>query len=566
MKKRLKKFFTLSRNHDGFTLVELIVVIAVLAILAGAGTVGYSGYIKSANKKADMVLVGNIMRAIETGAHSYIVELEQVLQASEKGAKLPIGFVVLTKDGLTVMESASTQMAVTANDPCKIESVTLYRKTFSGTDKYNDGCNDIESDVYVVTEVETVSICTTHSNIPTENIRVWNNGVPSDTDAATPQSNTAEYPMRDGGTLVLPGNGHEDGQKLVVDNYYQFANGEGEYTTANNQGAIMDALRAAFGDNLNVKLKHDGWTVSTIPNFWSNATDTWENVKKLSDMMYDLTHGLGGDAIAGAMDIGIYDSSSEVVYSVANAVKGSFADKQAFVDQWATYGQYGETEEKHGGDNFGINESVYTGREYYSAMRAAYNNCVASYVKTHHAVNGTYTLDDVDAHVADLASYGESAGDLVADKVGGGLGSIIGGAANMFASENFPHQLCKASFATAGGQAYGGDAGTCAECYRCYKEYISTGTDKADAAAVYDTFMTAADTDPAILDGNLTDAAGNNVDFFSYYKNYLKEFEGMYSAATGLANGESSIVVQIYYEDNKLSCEVSPPAANPRKN
>ena len=67
-RKSWKRFWTLDRHHsDGFTLVELIVVIAILAILAGVGTVGYSGYIKSSNKNADKVLVGNIIRAIETG-------------------------------------------------------------------------------------------------------------------------------------------------------------------------------------------------------------------------------------------------------------------------------------------------------------------------------------------------------------------------------------------------------------------------------------------------------------------------------------------------------------------
>ncbi len=47
-KKNFKRFFTLSRSADGFTLVELIVVIAILAILGGVAVPAYSGYVKKA--------------------------------------------------------------------------------------------------------------------------------------------------------------------------------------------------------------------------------------------------------------------------------------------------------------------------------------------------------------------------------------------------------------------------------------------------------------------------------------------------------------------------------------
>lgn len=63
IKKNLKRFLTLSRRHDGFTLVELIVVIAILAILAGIAVPAYSGYIKKANKAADLQLLGAVNTA-----------------------------------------------------------------------------------------------------------------------------------------------------------------------------------------------------------------------------------------------------------------------------------------------------------------------------------------------------------------------------------------------------------------------------------------------------------------------------------------------------------------------
>ena len=62
-KKTWKRFWTLSRSSEGFTLVELIVVIAILAILAGVAVPAYSGYIKKANKASDLQLLSAVNTA-----------------------------------------------------------------------------------------------------------------------------------------------------------------------------------------------------------------------------------------------------------------------------------------------------------------------------------------------------------------------------------------------------------------------------------------------------------------------------------------------------------------------
>ena len=58
------KFAKKAANHEGFTLVELIVVIAILGILAGIAIPVYSGYIKKANQAADNMLLSAVNTAI----------------------------------------------------------------------------------------------------------------------------------------------------------------------------------------------------------------------------------------------------------------------------------------------------------------------------------------------------------------------------------------------------------------------------------------------------------------------------------------------------------------------
>ena len=554
LKKKLKKFFTLKRRaNDGFTLVELIVVIAILAILAGVGSVGYAGYIKAANKKADMTLVGNVMRAIETGTYSYAIELNEIVQVSES-AKLPVGFIVLTQDGGTTMQSASTTVALNAKDPCVIEEVNFYKATSAGTDtnKYNF-LGSKTRDVYKVEVDSTVRICTKHSVINYQNFYVWDSGSGPDPKDSKWNSTEKSYAVLDGSSLIEDGaNGHEQGATPSAGSQYQVQVENGQYVSTNNSGAMYDALVMAFGENPNLSLKYDQWNVSSIPSFWSNATGTWGNVERLANMMQKIS----SYGVADAMGMNEYESSAHIVYSVAQAVEGSFADKQAFVDQWASYGEADENSNLYGGDNFGIQVE---GREFYSAMRGSYNNCVASYVKQHHSA------PNAEAHANALASYGESAGDLVEDKLGGGiLGSIAGSVAGAVADENFPRQLCASAFTTDEGKSYMGAAAGCAECQQLYNDYITSGTDKIDAAAVYDTFMTAADTDPTILGGTATDANGNAIGFFSYYANQLKEYEGLYKTATEMTKDKSAIVIQVFYEGGKLVCDVAPYDANPR--
>ena len=82
------------RANDGFTLVELIVVIAILAILAGIAVPAYSGYIKKANKAADLQLLGAVNTAFAAAALENGDDVNTLTSASLSTTPSGDGFVV----------------------------------------------------------------------------------------------------------------------------------------------------------------------------------------------------------------------------------------------------------------------------------------------------------------------------------------------------------------------------------------------------------------------------------------------------------------------------------------
>ena len=71
LKNMWKRFWTLDvHNHEGFTLVELIIVIAILAILSTGAIAGYSAYVTKANKTADQSMIAEIKTVLQLKAYS----------------------------------------------------------------------------------------------------------------------------------------------------------------------------------------------------------------------------------------------------------------------------------------------------------------------------------------------------------------------------------------------------------------------------------------------------------------------------------------------------------------
>ena len=89
LKNMWKRFWTLDvHNHEGFTLVELIIVIAILAILSTGAIAGYSAYVTKANKTADQSMIAEIKTVLQLKAYSEGVSNADFVILTQTGAEV----------------------------------------------------------------------------------------------------------------------------------------------------------------------------------------------------------------------------------------------------------------------------------------------------------------------------------------------------------------------------------------------------------------------------------------------------------------------------------------------
>jgi len=551
LKNKLKRFFTLSRNHDGFTLVELIVVIAIMAILAGVGTVGYGGYIKAANKGADKKLVGDIMRAIETGTNSYAFVSDDSFKMGSLA--FPVGFVALSTEGTKIKISA-TPTTEAVSDSCVFETVSNVTIVTPGTvtwtcEKTGKSGNASNKEGYII-EICDVTYCATHTTqemlaAGLRSVSVaeeYTTGyVCTKTTSHSSSHNWRNNPVNTSvsNTTVADLSYLYQASAIATMCEYAYANQYDNFGTpgtddASNGNPLYDSITAAFGNDLSsLKLRYENWTAEEgtgYASFYTGAPKLMDDIENLSGL---LAIGSKVDGtwipIIGTINLGIegeYDNGEAVLSGVSNKIASTHTP-----ETWSTTWN-NDSALTWDSTSFGL-----SGRENFSAARMAYNSGFASYMEA----NG-------EGNYADVVRY------FYTQEMNIGDGKKLG----------LPGLVCTDAFTDTSSPLKGKfeEAGASAEDIKriedLYKKYIDSGACSDNGSMLYDTMDTFASTSDVAK--AYTDLNGGTI--YDYYNSYVDEMTAMYNAAATASNGGIVIVVSV--QNGETVFTVSPSAANPR--
>lgn len=535
LKKKWKRFWTLNRHHDaGFTLVELIVVIAIMAILGGIGTAGYGGYIKATNKNADKKLVGDIMRAIETGTNSLMFVNDDSFKMGS--ISYPVGFIALSADGSSVVTSSS-EMTEAVEGNCQYQ--TIENIVIVGSVKKDTGCYKSHNNYYTTVSLPTsIEYCTVHSPEPI--IKTLSGQYISDyTHTAgmlgcvisghTMNPIYSDYPqgtktVENSDALYLRKSGN------LCETAYANQNATFTGTTsvgATTEGPFVGALEAAFGSLDNLKLKYDGWKTDDgigYATFYNSAPQLMDDIESLSGLL------IAGDAAADLVgkDLGLsrdYANKQEVLDGVSSNITQTHQSQDSWMSQW-------NNDDKMTWDSYGFGLE---GRENYSAARVAYNNGFASY------------LDAMDS--TGTSPYSETIRDFNSQELFG-----VG----------LPGLVCSDAFTDTSSPLRTKLGDNWETVYKLYQDYMDSDAYTENGKVIYDTLTTFAETSDIAKDKN--NAYGG--DLFDYYNSYVDEIAALYNAAGTAAGDGIVIIVSVQDTDGDGTSEtvftVSPSAANPR--
>ena len=572
-RKSWKRFWTLDRHHsDGFTLVELIVVIAIMAILAGVGTVGYSGYITNANKNADKVLVGNIIRAIETGVYSTMFELDDSFALS--GIEYPVGYVVLSTDS-NMQVNASDVKAHDISGECVFSDLVTVVSVEETNKSYNCGTwlcfHSEDKPIYSKKEVQ-IRYCLTHSkNQPAnldapitrdtgytmEHSGLFNPTHPfTSTGSFTLEAGTfvAEhgisqlYVMDSNGKCVLAANNGVDAGAIVTD-------GEGD-------NPIYEALTAAFGAGLSgTNLKYDGWTKDEGVNYATFLNKTGDMIQLVTDTYGTLNTMLGIiDRVnsTGLTNIDTsnylskdYTDSTDMMESFAEHVYSKYKTTEAWKPIWAGAATYAGTDY-----TFGMTDSKYHHDFVYSVTKA-YNQGFGSYCEAN-GVDPTYV-----AAIYDFKSTPNENGLTNMDALAYVPRTVNTAAFNGATGVNTNYTLENAFLNISNTDTDETARAAFNQCKELYVKYIDDSNGPSACEKNGDAFHTMMETMHKTSGAARDEDNITNGNYFKYYNNYLGAMSAIYSGVEDAVK-DGNVVVLVTVQNGIVKCDVSPSVANPR--
>ena len=342
-------------------------------------------------------------------------------------------------------------------------------------------------------------------------------------------------------------------------------------SNAANQAALNEMLTDALGEGFedSLKLKYESWANAAYASFYSSADEMMDKVANIGDSTLSFLEkfdsstanklGISYDegtikinALFGLVkkDISIismgYENADDLTYSLSIAV--SNVDRETFIEKWQNL----TSESSEGFGLQALPEASSTQpREYYSAVRAAYNQCFANYIRK----NSTDKHSNCDDHANDILGWGESGTQMLKDKIGndtvGGLIGSVTGAEDM----TFPWAVCGETFSKhEDSSAANDDFVDCQYCADLWAEYSGSAQARADAAAFYDT-MTAG----ASYDSGNADAPYEGM--ISWAQSETDTFTALYDSVNDtIAANEFSIMISVYQDaDGLLYCECNTP-------
>ena len=351
-------------------------------------------------------------------------------------------------------------------------------------------------------------------------------------------------------------------------------------SNATNEAAIHEMLTDTLGEGYadSLKLKYESWENAAYASFYSSADELMGKVETVGASTLNYLTNINNNGTLSALGVSydnkgnvkayakvpiinsvLYDktvniisrgyaNADELTYYMALAI--SNVDREVFIDKWVNL----SSEESEG---FGLktlpnadgSENKNQPREYYSGVRAAYNQCFADYIKANHAAEDTNWED----HAQDIIGWGQSGTDMLKDKLSsiGGIAGAMTGAGDM----TFPWAVCGETFTKhSDTSATNDDFVDCEYCAALWAEYSGSAQARANAAAFYDTMVAGASYD-----------SGNAEKPYEGIINWAKDetdiFTSLYDSVNdATAANNMSIMITVYQDaDGLLYCECNTP-------